>query len=244
MRFTLLIGAIAVLGASIALNIILLGQAKKYYLELNETRLDPIGLGYYSTSPSLSQNQPRIVFFGDSRAENWTFPDLNHYEFIDRGISAQTSVQAIQRFSQHVRPLQPKVVIVQIGINDLKTIALFPDRKAEIIANCRSNIEQIVRESNNLGAIVILTTIFPVGNVPLQRKPFWSDEIAQAIKEMNRDLATLANDRVIVFDAFSILTDSQGKLRSNYQIDELHLNQQGYSMLNQALIGQLEKLKF
>ncbi|MBD1857901.1 MULTISPECIES: SGNH/GDSL hydrolase family protein [Leptolyngbya] len=243
MRFTVLMGAIAVLGASIALNVILFSQAKKYYLELNETRLDPVGLSTYSTSPSPSQNRPRVVFFGDSRAENWTFPEMSQYEFIDRGISSQTSVQAIQRFQQHVRPLQPRVIIVQVGINDLKTIALFPERKAEIIANCRSNIERIVQESKALGAIVILTTIFPVGDVPLQRQPFWSDEIGQAVQEMNRELAALASDRVMIFDAFSILADSQGKLRSDYRMDELHLNQQGYSRLNQALIEPLEMLK-
>lgn len=243
MRFTVLIGAITVLGASIALNVILFGQAKKYYLELNETRLDPVGLSTYSTSPSPRQNRPRVVFFGDSRAENWTFPEMSQYEFIDRGISSQTSVQAIQRFQQHVRPLQPRVIIVQVGINDLKTIALFPERKAEIIENCRSNIEQIVQESKALGAIVILTTIFPVGDVPLQRQPFWSDEIGQAVQEMNRELAALASDRVMIFDAFSILADSQGKLRSDYRMDELHLNQQGYSRLNQALIEPLEMLK-
>lgn len=242
---SLLIGTVlSLLGVSIGLNFVLFNQAKRYYLEVNQTRLDPVGLGYYSTSEKpIFKEQPRIVFFGDSRAENWQAPNLNRYEFINRGISAQTSVQTIQRFAQHIHPLQPKVIIVQVGINDLKAIALFPERKTEIIATCRSNIEQIVKQSKALGAIVVLTTIFPVGDVPLQRQPFWSDEISKAVKEMNQHLATLAEDRVIVLDTFSMLVDEQGMLRREYRVDELHLNSQAYSLLNQALVKQLETLK-
>lgn len=234
---------LSLLGGSIVLNIVLFNQAKKYYLELNQTRLDPIGLSYYPALRKTVKKLSPVVFFGDSRAENWQPPNLNSYEFINRGISSQTSVQAIQRFAQHVRPLHHKVVIIQVGINDLKAIALFPERKAEIVAACRSNIEQIVKESKSWGTIVILTTIFPVGEVPLQRRPFWSDEIGQAVKDMNQYLATLASDRVIVLDAFSMLADSQGMLLPTYQADELHLNKQGYLMLNQALTKQLKMLE-
>jgi hypothetical protein len=73
-------------------------QAKKYYIELNETRLDPIGLKYYPTKPQeVAGKRPvRVVFFGDSRAASWTAPKVNGYEFINRGISSQTSIQTIQ----------------------------------------------------------------------------------------------------------------------------------------------------
>jgi lysophospholipase L1-like esterase len=244
--FIPLFGLVLILfGSSIVLNFLLFNQAKKYYFELNETRLDPVGLSYYLNSPGQHSvaNQSRVVFFGDSRAKAWIPPKISGYEFINRGISSQTSVQVIQRFTQDVRPLQPKVIIIQVGINDLKTIALFPDRKASIVANCRSNIEKIVKESRESGAIVILTTIFPVGDVPLERRPFWSDEVGQAVKDMNTYLTTLAGDRIIVFDAFSLLADRQGMMMSEYQIDELHLNVKGYEILNQGLVKQLEAIK-
>ena len=54
-----------------------------------------------------------------------------------------------------------------------------------IITNCRKNIKRIVDESKDLGATVILTTIFPVGEAPIQRQPFWSDDIRLAVNEMN-----------------------------------------------------------
>ncbi len=231
------------LGSSIVLNILLYNQAKKYYLQVNETRLDPSGLNHYPVNlkKSTDKDKIRVVFFGDSRAENWISPKISGYEFINRGISSQTSVQTVERFRYHVNSLQPNIVIIQVGVNDLKTIALFPERRESIVANCRANIKRIVDDSKNLGAVVILTTIFPVGEVPLQRKPFWSDDIAKSVNEVNAYIATLAEDKVIIFDAFSILADNQGMMLQEYASDELHLNNRGYEILNKELVQLLDK---
>ena len=231
------IALLLVLGSSIFLNILLFSRAKQYYRELNQTRLDPLGLNDnpVNAQPVTNTKQTRVVFFGDSRAASWIAPNLSEYEFINRGIGSQTSVQAIERFAYHVSSLKPKIVIIQVGVNDLKTIALFPERRNAIVANCQANIKRIVDESRNIGAVVILTTIFPVGEVPLERKPFWSDDISRAIKEVNAYIATLAGEKIIVFDTFPILGDSQGMILPKYSSDELHLNAQGYEILNQNL---------
>lgn len=235
---------LAILGSSIALNFMLYQQAKHYYLEVNQTRLDPLGLRNYpmNAKPGVT-DVSRVVFFGDSRAEAWTSPDLDRYEFVNRGISAQTSVQSIQRFSPHVSSLKPNVIVIQIGVNDLKTIALFPERTEEIVRNCQVNIQRIVAESKKLGAVVIITTIFPIGEVPLERRPFWSDEIGTAVKEMNQYITTLADDRVFVLDTFSLLSDRQGQMLRQYSSDELHVNEAGYAVLNQKLVELLQKIK-
>ncbi|MEG4318718.1 MULTISPECIES: SGNH/GDSL hydrolase family protein [unclassified Microcoleus] len=239
---------LVVLGSSIFLNILLFNRAKQYYRELNQTRLDPLGLNDHpiNAEPVTNTKQTRVVFFGDSRAASWNPPNLNQYEFINRGIGSQTSVQAIARFAYHVSSLKPKIVIIQVGVNDLKTIALFPERRNAIVANCQANIKRIVEESKNLGAIAIVTTIFPVGEVPLERKPFWSDDISRAIKEVNAYIATLAGEKTIVFDTFPILGDNQGMMLPKYRRDELHLNAQGYASLNQNLsqvLNTIEKRK-
>lgn len=236
---------ILMLGNSIALNILLFNQAKKYYLQVNETRLDPSGLSHYPVNfkKTTDKGKIRVIFFGDSRADGWISPKIGGYEFINRGIHAQTSVQTVQRFEYHVRSLQPNIVIIQVGVNDLKTIALFPERRNSIVANCRDNIKRIVDESKNLGATVILTTIFPVGEAPIQRKPFWSDDIRLAVNEVNVYINTLASDKVIIFDAFSILADNQGMMLQKYSKDELHLNDQGYVILNKELVQLLDRIK-
>lgn len=233
---------LVMLGSSVALNFLLYSQVRKYYFELNATRLDPMGVSYYpaNSQETTKRDRPRIVFLGDSRAASWPSPDINGYEFINRGIGSQTSIQVSERFDQHVRPLKPDIIVIQVGINDLKTIALFPDHRDAIVANCKANITRMVEASKRLGATVIITTIFPAGEVPLARKPFWSDAIGQAVKEVNAYIVTLAGDRTIVVDAFSLLADSQGVMVQKYAIDELHLNEQGYTILNQELVKRID----
>jgi hypothetical protein len=172
---TLLLCLVALV-VSLVFNALLFLQARHYYLQLNKTNLDPLGLSVFSAD-SLPQDVPAastatVVFFGDSRAEMWPAPaKLKGFSFVNRGINTQTSAQVLGRFDKHVVPLHPNIVIVQVGINDLKTIPLFPERKAAIITNCKANIQQIVARSVNSGATVILTTIFPIGPVPLTRQP-------------------------------------------------------------------------
>ncbi len=174
---------------------------------------------------------------------DWRSPELEEYEFINRGIGSQTSIQTVKRFEQHITPLKPDIVLIQVGVNDLKTIPLFPGRKELTIADCQANIQKIVEDSKALGAIVLITTIFPVGEIPLERKPFWSDDVSQAIEQVNVYINSLASEDVIVFDAFSVLADEQGAIKRKYTKDELHLNSQGYEVLNQELVLLLNSLK-
>lgn len=230
---------------SIVLNFVLFERGEQYYLQLNAMRLDPLGLSFYPTGTDQhSTMQKKVVFFGDSRASNWTFPvGLDQFQFINRGIGAQTSAQVLERFDEHIAPLQPQVIIVQVGINDLKTIPIFPDQKASIIANCRANIEEIVSQSLDLGATVILTTIFPLGEVPLERKLFWSADVARAIKEVNASIYSLEGENVIVFDTVPILANEKGVVQPEYSRDLLHLTEAGYDALNEELVRILATLE-
>jgi lysophospholipase L1-like esterase len=228
---------VALLVVSVGLNLVLYQQGRDYYLQLTSVRLDPLGLNAYPTTQSLIANsaRPIIVFFGDSRAADWTAPAGITGTVLNRGIGNETSMQALGRFAGHVSPLKPDVIVIQIGINDLKTIPLFPEQKESIIANLKANVRHIVELSVRDGARVILTTIFPVGRVPLERRMFWSDDVAPAIKEVNQYLTSLASATVTVFDTARILANDEGIVNSGYSRDFLHLNAEGYEALNQEL---------
>lgn len=229
---------------SMGVNVALFNENTSNYLDLNSARLDPLGIDVYPagvTPPKLA-GQKRLVFFGDSRAYEWPAPPgLGEVEFINRGIGAQTSAQALGRFDAHVAPLRPDIVIVQIGINDLKTIPLFPGREAAIVERCQTNIKQIVTKSLHLGAAVVLTTIFPAGAVPLERRPFWSERAAMAIDRVNAYIRSLAQENVIVFDSNAVLARDDREVRKDFQRDFLHVNAAGYTALNHALAPLLEQ---
>jgi lysophospholipase L1-like esterase len=228
---------------SIILNVFLYKQGRKYYLELNRTRLDPLGLNSYSAeTPQLagSADKPLVVFFGDSRAADWIMPtQVTDMAFINRGLVAQTTAQALGRFPYHVPPVEPDVIVIQVGINDLKTIPLFPEQKAAIIANCKANLQHIVELSVQTKAHAILTTIFSLGQLPIERRPFWSDEVEIAIRDVNQFITTLESDQVTIFDTAKVLANGNGITDPLYSKDFLHLNEKGYTALNQVLVGVL-----
>jgi len=235
---------VVALAVSIAANYFLFKQGEAYYNQLNLTRLDPLGLSVYPPQKYEEAEKTRVVFFGDSRAYQWPEPSgLDQFEFVNRGIGAQTSTQAVERFDEHVVPLHPDIVLIQMGINDLKTIPLFPHLKSWIVTNCKNNIKWSVEETRNQGSIVILTTIFPLGELPIERSLFWSDDVGEAIEEVNKYIYSLEGDGVVVFDTGQVLAGEDGLVREEYSWDFLHLNEVGYEVLDRELVTILEKLE-
>lgn len=236
----LLMLAVTVAGGYVAFTF-----ARIFFANENAVRLDPFALSTYPTSSiPRTPDLKRVVFFGDSRAESWSAPEgVSGYEFVNRGIGGQTTTQILGRFDAHLAPLQPDVVVLQLGINDIKSIPLFPDSRASIIANTIANIQRIIQQSTDLGATVIMTTIFPVSEPTIERLVFfWSDDIAVATEEVNVVLRTLASDNVLVYDVDSVLLGTDGRPRLDYMPDTLHINDAGYAALNVGLADILNSL--
>lgn len=244
LKLILLISS-AFLIISMVANAILYKELMKYYKLLYAAELDPLGLSYFQDfTNQKTRDKPFIVFYGDSRAEHWIPPQADNYTFINRGIGNQTSSQVLLRFEEHIQPLQPDAIIVQVCINDLKTIPLFPERKDEIITACKTNIESIVQKSLELNSAILLTTVFPTsGNVPLARRLVWSDDVDEAIDVINAFILNYKAGNVIIFDTAGILSNAEGDTKSEYVYDLLHLNSAGYDALNSELIKILESLK-
>lgn len=73
--------------------------------------------------PAPAPGENRVVFMGDSITEGWHFEgpegSFPGKPYINRGISGQTSPQMLVRFRQDVVELQPKVVVILAGTNDI-----------------------------------------------------------------------------------------------------------------------------
>ena len=116
----------ALLVGSLVLNWYLFRLGRWYYTQLSAVRLDPLGLSAYPAPSSqeelASTDAITVVFFGDSRAATWPPPDIGGFAFINRGVGGETSTQSALRFDYHIEPLNPQIVVIQTGINDLKTM--------------------------------------------------------------------------------------------------------------------------
>jgi lysophospholipase L1-like esterase len=226
--------------ASLAANLWLLQRGELYYRQLGELRLDPYGLEAFPAAEAPAAGR-RVVFFGDSRAALWVAPSIAGHSFLNRGIGGQTCAQVAGRFAAHIAPLKPDVIVVQVGINDLKLIPLFPERQAQIVARCRDRIAEIVAHGREAGATIILTTVFPPAAIPPERRALWSDTIDVAIEQLNAQIRSMRAPGVLVLETGPILADERGVTRAEYSSDELHLRPEGYAALNAALVQLLER---
>ncbi len=234
------------LAASLVLNLSLARRVRSYYAQWQYALLHPLGLTAYPTGNAAASEgnqteEPLLVLFGDSRAAQWpaAAPDagLADWRVVNRGLGGQTSEAVRARLAAHVLPLQPEVIVLQAGVNDLRMIPLFPEQERAIIERCRDNLVATVRAARASGATVVVATIIPLGPTPLRARRW--QPVRNAINEVNGSLLALAGDGIVVIETGPLLGDGT-TVASTYAQDWLHLNERGYSVLNHE-VGKIVK---
>lgn len=228
------------LGMLLLASIALVLLFRAYWLERIDAanlRLDPHGLTLYPEETRPQTDNRVLVFFGDSRAKAWPAPDWPKVTTINRGIDGQSSAQLRGRLQQHVLKLQPDMVVIQAGINDLRQIAQFPEREADITAACTRNLRETVAALRAQNIRVVISTIFPYSSWPTGRINGWSARVDTAISTVNAELRALAvgDPGILVLDSDALLTDGDRRVQLSYAQDALHINAAGYARLNEAL---------
>jgi acyl-CoA thioesterase I len=107
--------------------------------------------------PKTGEN--RVVFLGDQVTEGWGaggefFPGK---PYLNRGIRDQSTAQMLVRFRQDVIELEPKVVVIQAGTNDLGGLT-GPVTEGMMIENFMSMAEL----AKVHGIRVVLASVLPV----------------------------------------------------------------------------------
>lgn len=245
LRRLLLGGLLLALAASGVANCLLYRQAVRTYTELQEVRLDPTDAKRFSATnaalPAPLPAQSRVVLFGDSRIAMWKpLPDVPEIQFVNRGVAGETTDQLLVRVERDVVSLSPDLVVIEMGINDLKTIGLFPDRAPEIVNSCNRNIDQMLALLRERKIEAALLTVFPPDGVPLERRSTWSDKTRDAVAEINGHLRALRLPGVTIVDCDPALND-HGRMNDKYALDTLHLNEAGYAALDAAVGPVLQK---
>ena len=218
----------------------------KQYKNKSRLHLDPINSSAYSEKDSVVKDTAKtlVTIFGDSRAALWPTDKVSdRFQFVNRGVGGQTTAQLLLRFPEDVIDLQPELVVIQAGINDLKTIGLFPERADAIVEECKANLDAITELALAHGIKLILMPVLPTGPVPFPRRIFWSDQIDAAIDAVNAHILVLSQrENVELFDPVALIVDSNGLVTSMYRRDFLHLNGRAYELLSQQLEEFLVKI--
>lgn len=234
---------ILALGGSLVLNYFFY---KKAFIPFNQIKLDPAQISYYPQDSEIEKQgtQPTVMYYGDSRTLSWPVLNTTDYRFVNRAIGNQTSTQILQRFDAHVTSHEPEVILVQMCVNDLKMIPLFPTQRDDIIKSCKENIRGVITNARSINAKIALSTVFPLGNISILRQALGTTEtsIVDGIDEINSFINTLAADDVKIFDSYSLLKGNGRKINPIYSQDWLHLNSLGYAHLNNHLAEFLKQM--
>lgn len=171
-------------------------------------------------------NEDRVVFMGNSITIGWLNSMPEFFEgkpYINRGISGQTTPQMLLRFRQDVIELQPKVVVILAGTNDIAGNT-GPMTLEMIADNIKSMSELAV--SHNIK--VIISSVLPAFDYPWKPGLEPSEKIIE-LNNMLQEYAKINNH--IYLDYFSVMVDERNGLPKKYAQDEVHPTKLGYGVM-------------
>ena len=176
--------------------------------------------------PPPKPDETRVVLYGDSITEVWAryfdamFPGK---PYIGRGISGQTTPQLLIRFRQDVVHLEPRVVVILAGTNDIagntgpSTLEMIEDNLASMCEIARAN-----------GIRVVLASVLPVSDYPWKRGLEPAPKII-ALNSWIRQYAA-ANGHIYL-DYHSAMADARGGLAPELARDGVHPTEAGYRLM-------------
>ncbi len=177
--------------------------------------------------PPSAPGERRVVFMGNSITESWAIIDSSFFAdhgYIDRGISGQTSAQMLLRFRQDVIDLQPSVVVILAGTNDIAENA-GPISIEHVMDNIASMAE--LARANNIH--VILTSVLPAYDFPWRK----GLEPAEKIVRLNAMIKSYCDEHAVPYvDYYSRMVDERKGLDKKFTNDGVHPNLEGYKVMD------------
>lgn len=183
-----------------------------------------------------AEGENRVVFMGNSITIGWLHTTPEFFEgkpYINRGISGQTTPQMLLRFRQDVIALQPKVVVILAGTNDIAGNT-GPMRLEQIMDNLKSMAELALAN----GIEPVLSSVLPAYDYP------WRPGLQPNVKipQLNAMIENYTRFKDLVYlDYFSEMADERNGLDKTLATDEVHPTRKGYKMMGPLAEKAIEK---
>lgn len=181
---------------------------------------------------------PRVVFLGDSITDSWR---LNEYfpnrDFVNRGISGQTTSQMLGRFLQDVVNLRPRAVIILAGINDIA--------RGISVGNIEDNLTMMGDLAKAHGIKPLFTSILPVSDYHKDANPSYDVVSARPpvnIRKVNDWLKLYCQREGFTYaDYYTAVADTNGMIPADQADDGLHPNAKGYRIIAPVAAEAIDK---
>ena len=182
-----------------------------------------------------SHKGPAVVFIGDSITWQWTRDGFRPvffttHGYVNKGISGNTTVQMNSRFQTDVIALDPYVVVIEGGTNDIA------QRSDDAILQY---LKQMTEAAEAANIRVVLGSVPPSNSFP--KLPDFRPE--DRIISLNALIKAYAAQKGIPYaDYYSVLVDDRKGLKAAYQKDTIHPNAAGYEAMEAVIQPILERL--
>lgn len=179
-----------------------------------------------SLAPAAAANT-RVVFMGDSITDAWGRSYAKFFpgkDYVNRGISGQTTPQMLIRFRPDVLALQPKVVVILAGTNDIAG-----NTGPETIDEIEGNLLSMVQLARANGIAVVLASLTPVSD------DYHEQTAKRPLAQINTLNAWIRSecqkDGLTYLDYYSGVVDERGQFKKELTYDGLHPNDAGYAIM-------------
>ncbi len=180
----------------------------------------------------------RVVMIGDSNIARWPVEQLGgRRQFVNRGVGGETVGQVAQRFDVDALALDPDVIVITAGANDLVAADfLAPPARRAVIDRTVETLERLSRRAVERGIVVLLATLPPPSRPDLWRLPVWRESLRDSFAEVNARLRRDGEGSgVDLVDFSAALGAGDRQTPDGFRVDTLHLNAAGYAKLSSAL---------
>jgi lysophospholipase L1-like esterase len=185
----------------------------------------------------LGKNDGRVVFMGNSITQGWAqyMPEMfDNQTYINRGIGGQTTPQMLLRFRQDVIDLQPELVVILAGTNDIAGNT--PLKDLETVAGHLFSMAELARAHD---IKVILCSVVPAAEYPWRKGKSPDTKIPQ-LNKMIQDYCDENNAHYL--DYFSAMTDGKNGLIESYGYDGVHPDEDGYKVMAELVENAIDQL--
>lgn len=189
-----------------------------------------------------AKGEKRVVLMGNSITDGWphTRPDFfKNNNLIGRGIGGQTSYQFLLRFREDVINLQPKVVVINYGTNDIAENTGPYDEDLTY-----GNVLSMVELARYHKCKVILTSCLPAGG--FSWRPAITDGMDK-IRSLNARVKAYAEANKIPYvDYFNAMLNEDGTAMNQELANDnpgVHPNAAGYAIMESLLLPVIKKLR-
>src|SRR6266403_5499671 len=181
------------------------------------------------------KNEQRVVFMGDSITDMWVQPRFGGFfpgkPYIGRGISGQTTPQMLIRFRPDVIALQPKVVVILAGTNDIAG-----NTGPMTLQATEDNLTSMFDLAHANGIRVVFASVLPISDYEKNKE---GQQIIRSKQRPPEQITALnawmktyaAAHRGVYLDYFSAMADDKGFLKEELSEDGLHPNKKGYDIM-------------